>query len=236
MSTAITKTDATTKSLARPTRFTAGDSKALKVLEAQAGGRDGLARMLLFLPAPTTAQTDLLALLESGDARPLTALLKEVGLTPAALASSVVTAKMEFEREVAKASAVEAMPEVVEDLRRHALDGPRRCPRFCYKPTTGIKTVVKLGTEEAICPECDGTGQTIQSSQHKQWAANYLGKISKLPEDTGPGVQVNVQNNVGVKVGTSSLISDLAKAVHTASMVRKLDPEVVEATVVRAED
>lgn len=230
----MTTTTALTK---QPTpalsRFTRTDSKALKTLEVQAGGRDGLARMLLFLPAPTSAQTDLLDLLESGDKRPLTALLREVGLTPSALASAVVTAKMEFEREVAKASAVEAMPDVVEDLRKHALDGPRRCPRFCYKPAVGIKTVVKLGTEEAICPECDGTGQTIQSSQHKQWAANYLGKISKLPEESVPGVQVNVQNNMGVKVGTSSLLSDLAKVVHNASMVRSLPDESVEAEVVR---
>lgn len=230
-STALTKTEP-----GKLSRFTRTDSKALRTLEVQAGGRDGLARMLLFLPAPTVAQTDFLALLESGDERPLTALLKEVGLTPSALASAVVTAKMEFEREVAKASAVEAMPDVVEDLRKHALDSPRRCPRFCYKPAVGIKTVVKLGTEEAICPECDGTGQTIQSSPHKQYAMTYIGKIAKLPEDGGPGVQVNVQNNMGVKVGTSSLISDLAKAVHTASVVRRLDPEVVEATVVRAED
>lgn len=210
-----------------PSRFTGKDSKALLTLEAQAGGRDGLARMLLFLPAPTPAQTDLLALLESEDPRPLVALLREVGLTPASLASSVVLAKTEFEREVAKAAAAEVMPDVVEDLTKHAIDRLRRCPRLCQRtPTGGIKTMVFLGTQEAICPECNGIGETLQSSPHKQYAATFLGKVANLPEDKGPGVQVNVQNNMGVKLGTSNLISDLAKAVHAASMVRvlPLDP------------
>jgi hypothetical protein len=227
--TALTKQSE--KALA-PTRFTGKDSKALLTLEAQAGGRDGLARMLMFLPAPTPAQSDLLALLEMGDERPLIALLREVGLTPASLASSVVLAKTEFEREVAKAAAAEVMPDVVEDLTKHAIDRMRRCPRLCQRtPTGGIKTMVLLGTSEAICPECDGVGETLQSSPHKQYAATFLGKVAQLPEPTGPGVQVNVQNNVSMKTSSGDFMERMAKAAHAVSgRTSIVEAEVVKVT------
>jgi hypothetical protein len=230
LATSSTSSSELTKSR-RPLR----DSKALLRLEEAAGGRDGLARQLAFLPAPTTPEKTLLELLDAGVDRPLAELLREANLTPGALASSIASAKIEFEREVAKAAAVEAAPEVIDRLIYHAKPQVRRCPRLCTRtPTGGVKTMVMLGTQESICPQCDGAGAYPQESEHMPWAADKLLRIG-LPEDKGPGVQVNVQNNMNMKAGTSNLIADLARTVHAASMVRALPPaeRVVDAEVVK---
>jgi len=190
-----------------------------------------LSRLLLFLDAPSEGEARLLGLLEDGDARPLVALLRECGLTPASLAKSVADAKMAFEREVARAEAVGAMPDVIEDLKKHAIDRPGKCPQCFGVKGDGMngKTVVKLGTSVEICPRCDGTGLTMQSSAHKQWAATTLGRIASLPEDKA-GMTVNMQQNVAVKAGAGAadFMERLSKAAHDV-LTR---PDVIDAEVV----
>lgn len=213
-------------------RGTKADSKGLKALEVAAGGRDGLSRLLLFLPAPSEPEERLLELLEAGDDRPLIALLREVGLSPALLASAVAKSKLEFEREIAKAEAVAAAPEIIADLRRHAVDRMGRCPNLCTRiDGMGPKTFVQLGTDKQVCPLCEGRGETLQSSPHKQWAAGLTLKIGNLPEDRSAPL-VAIQQNVGVGGGSPDFMERMVKAAH--AVVGR--PEVVDAEIVKVEE
>lgn len=215
------------------------DGKALKALEVQAGGRDGLARLLLFLPAGNAGGEKLLDLLEAGDARPLSALLRETGLSPAWLAKALAEARVELEREIARASAIESAPDIIEDLKMHALDRMRRCPNKCSRVDgMGPKTMVQLGTDKQVCPECEGRGETMQSSAHKPWAADKLLKIAALPEES-KGPLVAVQTNVSVKGGSADFMEHLARAAHSAikgaqrrGLEADRDAPIVEAEVV----
>lgn len=200
-------------------------------MESAAEGRDGLARLLLFLPAPSEQEIALLTRLEDFDGTPLTALLREVGLSPAHLAKRVADAKMELEREVARGLAVDAAPAIIEDLLGHALDRMRRCPRLCVQePGMGPKTMVRLGTDVQVCPVCLGNGETVQSSPHKTWAADRALKIAALPEEA-KGPLVAIQNNVSTGKG-ASLLPDLMERIAKAAHAVVGRTEIVEAEIV----
>ncbi len=91
-------------------------------------------------------------------------------------------------------------PQIVKDLMRNALDQEGVC-QTCVG--TGVVKQTKKSAEETMkCPSCEGSGHRLRSSKHKEWAMDKVLEIGKLVEkpSSGKGVNVAVQQNVGVSV------------------------------------
>lgn len=151
-------------------------------------------------------------------------------MTPGQLAKRVADARVELEREVARGLAVEAAPDIIEDLKSHAIDRLRRCPRLCsVQPGLGPKTMVRLGADVQVCPECLGVGQTVQSSPHKQWAATTSLKIAALPEEKS-GPLVAIQNNVSNRIDAQGFFEKMLQTSDDIIARAKIeDAEIVKA-------
>lgn len=134
-------------------------------------------------------------------------------------------------------SAIEAqrnMPRVVKDLVGHALDKSMVCS-VCFGTRTVSRRKGEI-METETCPMCRGEGATMTSSKHKEFAVQKLLEITKMVEKKGPLVEVNQQ--VGVKVGGEAVGGALAKVSHLADEIlygRKALPtgDIVEGEVVK---
>lgn len=152
------------------------------------------------------------------------------------LVAAFRTAAESFEREVARVNALQTLPDIVADLRLHAFARMKRCPRYCARePGKGPKTMVKLGTDVQVCPECEGVGQTLQESGYKEWAQEKLLKIGELPEDRKAPLVAVQNNNTTLSVGGGFM--EKMVALSDEVMRRRLPAaEVVEALPVQPRD
>lgn len=126
----------------------------------------------------------------------LARLMAEVGSEPSALFKAYSKGAMALGQVQAAIEASRAMPTLMKDLTRHAIDGTGVC-----------KTCVGLGAvraqpnherETQICPECQGSGQAIlPASKHKEFAATKLMEIAGVTKAPG-GPTVNVNQQVGI--------------------------------------
>ena len=189
--------------------MTGAGAKALAALEE--GGRARLQERLLFFPEGDEALARFREEFEAAPSASLADLCKRARLRPAALVAAFRVAAEAFDREVAKLKALQALPDVVDDLRRHALDRERKCEKcWGYKGKTGLgKTVVVVGEEERVCPQCDGNGSYVQASPFKEWASDRLTEIGKLRGEKGPLVAVQ-NNTANVSVGSGFMEQLLA--------------------------
>lgn len=91
-------------------------------------------------------------------------------------------------------------PQIVKDLMRHALDQEGVC--LTCVGTGQVKKQRNSKEENEKCPSCAGSGHRLRSSKHKEYAMDKVLEIGKLVEkpSSGKGVNVAVQQNVGVNV------------------------------------
>ena len=199
-----------------------GAGAALLALED--GGRTRLQERLLFFPEGDDALARFRDEFEAAPKAPLADLCKRAGLRPAALVAAFRTAAEVFEREIAKVKALQALPDVIDNLRYHALDHEKKCPRCWIQGKTGLgKSVVVLGTDEAVCPECDGTGLTMQSSPYKPLAVDRLTEIGKLRGEKGPLVAIQ-QNTIAAGADFMERMAKAVAAATSGPVVEALPP------------
>jgi hypothetical protein len=173
-----------------------GGSAAASLASLEEGGRARLQERLLFFPDGDEKLDAFRDAFEADPKAPLPELCKRAGLRPAALLAALRAAADTFEREVAKLKATQALPAVIDDLKAHALPRLRRCPRLCTRiDGMGPKTMIRLGADTQVCPECEGNGQYEQESVYKEWATDRLTEITKLRGEKGPLVAVQNNNN-----------------------------------------
>lgn len=103
----------------------------------------------------------------------------------------------------------EAMPHLMRDLLRHAIDRESTC-EVCF----GLgKVQTRAGSKNLgrPCPRCAGSGKGWLSSDHKALAVNKILEISQLKPEKGPMVQVNQAVQVN-QSGNSELMARISKA------------------------
>lgn len=129
------------------------------------------------------------------------------------------------------------MPHLMKDLMRHAVDRKSTCD-VCL----GLKVVQSRanGTQlSRACPRCGGEGETFESSEHKEFAANKLLEISEMLPKKGGGMAVNVGVQVNNPGGSEDLLARLSKSadeiLYGQRTVGVGEEEVVDAEVLAQE-
>ncbi len=181
------------------------DSPAATIVrkfEEVSGGREEVIEKLQAMEEKlSTEEKDFVELCEkSGKQKSLARLMAESGVKPSRIMKlfadgAIALGKIHSAIEVSR-----NQPQIVKDLMRHALDQQGVC-QVCVG-TGKVKKAKNSKAEEATCPMCMGSGFRMRSSKHKEYAMGKVLEIGKLVEKplTGKGVNVAVQQNVGVSV------------------------------------
>lgn len=131
-------------------------------------------------------------------------------------------------------------PQVVKDLLRHALDQEKVC-KTCVG-TGKVKERSNSLKENLECPSCHGSGYSLKSSKHKQFAMDKVLQIGKIVDPPTKGPQVNVSQQVGValRVGGGGFMEKILKTSDEVLYGRPreapIDVQAIEAGSPPAED
>lgn len=129
----------------------------------------------------------------------------EAGAKPLAVMDAYAKGCVALAKLEAITIAHQGMPAVVRDLCRHAVDGTDIC-NVCV----GAGRVPRRPGADAlteVCPRCRGEKVIHKApSEIKEFAVGKILEITKMVEKGGP--VVNVQTNVGVKVGGGGTVLD----------------------------
>ena len=166
----------------------------------------------------------------SGAREPMLRLMAEVGTEP-------VTVMRYYAEGCAKLGKLEAgilahpdLPILIKDIFRHALDHSAVC-EFCVG-LGKVKPSKSTHKDSAVCPICQGSGITHRSSKLKKFAVEKILEITKMVE--GPGMKVNVNQQVGVNVAPSSFAERMYETSEKILYARTEAP--VDAEIVQPED
>jgi len=123
------------------------------------------------------------------------------------------------------------MPRLMRDIVRHAVDQETTC-EICFGEGK-VPGRANGKTLSSPCPRCKGSGKTVTSSEHKEFAVQKVLEMSEMLPKKGPMVNVNqaVQVNAG---GGSDVLARLSKAADEIIYGRR-DGAVVEGEVVDVE-
>jgi len=123
------------------------------------------------------------------------------------------------------------MPHLMRDLARHAIDQEEDCD-VCL--SVGKVTAMAKGVNlTKTCPKCKGSGKSLASSEHKQFAMSKLLDISEIaPKKGGLALNVNQAVQVNAGGGGNDLLARMSKAADEVLYSRPptdvVDGEVVE--------
>lgn len=176
--------------------------RTAKEFEERAGGKEGVAEKIEALgdQAPADMRQLAKAIRSSKKAVALSTILAEQKV-------SLLKAMGAFQKGCVELAQIEAaiemhrnLPPVVKDISRHALDQPGVCQQCLGTGTLRAQSNHSKETRE--CGFCKGTGETLVSSPHKEWAAKAILNATGV-ERKAPGSQVNVAVGVQVSDGKS---------------------------------
>lgn len=163
--------------------------------ESLPGGRADILEKLSAIPTSSVEiQKVQAALQEQPRDRPLSAIVKSLGIKAALVSAAYMEGLAVIQKSAAKIEVQKALPTLTKDLLSHAIDGQKPCPKC--KGGKMDPDNPKVG-----CPTCDGKGRVKEVSENKKWAAEYTLKIGGLLEDK-PVAQVNVNQQVAVVNGS----------------------------------
>jgi len=119
------------------------------------------------------------------------------------------------------------MPRLMRDIMRHAVDEETTC-EICFGEGK-VPGRANGKTLNSICPRCKGSGKTLNSSEHKEFAVQKVLEMSDMLPKKAPMVNVNqaVQVNAG---GGSDVLARLSKAADEIIYGRRegvIDAEVI---------
>jgi hypothetical protein len=176
------------------------------------GGKEDLAEKLEAVGEELNAtQKKLLDLLHDPlrTRHSLSRLIAESGTEPVSIMKLYARGAIELGRVEAAIEAHKGLPALIRNLYKHAFEGLGICD-VC----AGIgKTKVQAGQgskEGPICWKCQGSGKMETTSPHKEFAVQKLLEVTKsVGKD---GTNINIQTNVGVKIGGEGILEKVIKA------------------------
>lgn len=155
--------------------------------------------------------------------------IAEAGARPLAVMDAYAKGCIAISKTDALIRAHQGLPNVVKDLFRHAIDGTSICD-VCV----GAGMVPNKAGDFKLsksCPRCRGTGEIFAlPSELKEFAVQKLLEITKMTEKNAP--VVNVQTNVGVKVGSGAGVLERLSLLSDEILYGKREAPI-EAEVVR---
>jgi hypothetical protein len=148
----------------------------------------------------------------------LVTIARDCGILPVHILEVFRSASFSKANALAMGQLTEALPAVVKDIADKSVDAKVECPT-CF----GDGNI----SEGVQCPQCNGRGEVFRPSDldRQKLVLDATGIVKK-----GPGVAVNVQQNVGV-VSPNSFFSKYVKASDEAAYDvtdMTLDAEVVD--------
>lgn len=209
-------------------------TKIVRTFEQNVGGKQEVAEKLMAVEDTLTeAQRALLVLLKSSTSKSLARLMAETGVEPVGVMNAYAKGCVVLGKINAAIEAHRNLPALIKDLYRHALDKESVC-----KVCVGLKEVpTRAGvptSAKVVCPQCDGTGVSLVSSKHKEFAHRQILEVTKLVNEKAPMVQVTQQTAVvtgGRQAGFFEKMLDAADGIAFPDQKQRIvDAEVVEAT------
>lgn len=212
-------------------------ARTARQFEENVGGKEDIAEKLEAVKAGLNKeQLFLLELLKiPGSKKKLPRLLAESGAEMTGVMGAYTRGALLIGQTEAIIEAAKNLPRVMKDLAVHALDGQGACSICAGSGQVAPKAGGKQETKP--CPLCHGSGTSLQSSKHKEFAITKIMEVGKLIE-RGPMVQVNQQtavvNNNGVGIGaTMEKVAMMADEIlHGRRSTPPKVEEVIEAEVV----
>ncbi len=118
-------------------------------------------------------------------------------------------------------------PLIIKDLLRNALDGEGLCQICVGTGTVKSHTGTDHKVENSLCPQCQGSGKTFISSEHKQYAMTKVLEMGQLIEKEPKGPMVQVAQNVQIG-GSGAFVERILKTGEEILYGRKpIDAEVI---------
>lgn len=134
---------------------------------------------------------------------------------PVHVVKQVIEGQMALGKAEALAELARNQGSLMRDLLRHALDKEEKCLVCLGYGKVPFDPKAKFDPDKENnlpCTACGGSGATMASSKHKEWAMKKALEVAELGPASEKGVQVNVQTAIGVKVeGASTRLAQLAK-------------------------
>jgi len=174
---------------------------ALDRLEENIGGREALVDTIGLASLDKKQEHFLRLLCDPARAHDsLVTIARDSGLLPTNIMALFRDAAFAKAHTLAMGQLSEAVPAIVKDITDKSVDAKIECPN-CFGEgfiDEGVK-----------CGQCSGRGQVMRTSDidRQKIALEAAGVLRK-----GPGVSVNVQQNVGVSTGGATLFSKYVKA------------------------
>lgn len=205
--------------------------RIVRVFEQNVGGKEEVANKLEAVKdSLTKEQLELLRLLRAPSQKALARLMVEAGVEPVGVMSAFAKGCVVLGKIEAAIEAHKNLPGLIKDLYRHALDQESVC-KICVGLMEVPQRSNAPGGVKVICPGCGGTGKSLTSSKHKEFAHRQLLEVTKLVNnEKGPSVQVTQQ----VAVGGGSRMGFFERMLDTADNIsypeqkeRILDAEIV---------
>jgi hypothetical protein len=174
------------------------------------GGREDVVEKLQASGNSSQAIARVVQLLESHPQFSLARAIAEAGADVAYVLDSYAKGALALKKLETVLELYKEMPNLMRDLMRHAMDRKDVC-QTCF----GTKLVVAKAKGTSLskpCTRCAGTGETIVSSDHKEFAMNKLLEMSEaLPARKG-GPVVNVGVQVNSQAPSQDLLARMSKA------------------------
>lgn len=195
------------------------------------GGKGDVAEKLSLVEGELgPAERELVRLLEDpSDRRSLAHLIAEAAASPVKVMDAYTKGCIRLGQVQAAILAHQHMPSYIKDLARHALDSEGICATC-----VGLGKVKRAAGDNADsrpCPACQGSGATLVSSKHKQWAMDRLLEVTRLKGAEGAS-NVNVAVGVKISAGGTNFMETMMKTADEILYPEKksevIDAEVVE--------
>lgn len=153
---------------------------------------------------------------EKREVKSLARAIAEAGAEPVSVVKAIIDGQMALGKMEAMAELALNQGAIMRDLLRHAMDQTdscKGCLGYGFVPGQPQEKLVEGAPSNKPCPICEGSGKTLSSSKHKEWAMTKALEISELGPGAKKGVEVNVNTAIGVKVegAASSRLAQLAK-------------------------
>ncbi|MGH7274449.1 MAG: hypothetical protein ACREIQ_08345, partial [Nitrospiria bacterium] len=209
-------------------------SNVLRRFEAVTEGKDDIAEKLEAVQGSLSkeGQHFLSLIKDKKEGRKSVAhLVAEAGWRPLAAMEAYAKGAIALGKLEAATLAAKEQPAIVKDLMRHALDQTDVC--MTCVGAGRVPRAPGQTKEKDVCPACEGRGKRLTISEHKEFSMGKLLEYTQMIPKAG-GMNVNVQQNVGVKVDGGG--SFMAKVLRANEEVLYGREKVVEAEVVQSAD
>jgi len=183
-----------------------------------------------------------LQLLKSDKRKSIAHLMAEAMVRPTKGIEKYATGALALGKMEAVIEVAREQPNIVKDLLRHALDQTDICQTCVGQGMVpGRKGSLK---ENVPCPMCGGRKTKLSVSDHKEFATKQLMTFTKMIEPE-KGNTINVQQNVGLKIGSGSFMEKVLRTSDEVLYGKKGEEgessgesssQVIEAEVVQPED